>query len=931
MTIIRAVSTSVIRIVLLLFLVCLVGKQPLAIENYDFPRLGNYTGTYYPASEVSRFDLLVSYCLGDTARERSRNLKDLNPAATLLAYFLIEETASDTLDYYGEEIYPGWWLVRPGTTLSENLDATSTVLIVADPSRLRVWDDILVDNEHMHVESISGNEVAVKRACGSPPSPAASHSVSTKVSVHVSIWTRDDGVRHWMLNNSVYCPRDPQGRRWIDFLLECILENILPDPIWDGVFFDQCHDDISWIQEGNTDADGNDLADGGVGWGEGVAELVDRIRAAAPPDFMILRNNMSCECNELYNGGMEEHFSSLEPYHGGYYQLGRWAYLMRWYFNWEAESRAPRAVLINATTFNTGSIDLREMRMGLASALMEGAFYGYDVGSQHHGQPYWFDEFSVGPCGWPTQDATCKGYLGQPLAPAYNAEDPNVTLAEALETGIPDPETCVWRRDFEHGCALVNADSVTRTVNLRGEYRKIQGVQDPTVNDGSLISHVTIDSFDGIILLAPNMHCENLPPHADAGPDQYISKSGVLFYDDFEDGAESDWLYNPESQWSVVLDGDDHVLEGRPPRAWAGINRVVGDLSYRARMRLMEGDGRVNSQFREANCEHYVVNFEIYGTGLSKGNYCVGDYTCLKYQNEEHSFGEWHVLEVVAIGSTIRVFVDQQQKIEYVDPSPLPEGTISFWTADTRFYLNNVLIGVPAQLSAACSSDPNPGDQLEFSWEFLSKPLTSMAALSDPSQRDPTFIPDVPGTYRLQLTVRDILGAQDTDEVFAYVGVSSPAVFKVTRNGDVRSNGAYYGQSFETGAADVAEWVPVSEEVEPGDVLELDPDNPGHYRKSRGPCSTLVAGVVSTEPGVVLGTGEDVEGKALLALLGIVPVKVTDEGGPIQPGDLLVTSSTPGYAMRWDPDVGSPCNLVGKALEPLDGSSGIILVLLTAH
>jgi len=48
--------------------------------------------------------------------------------------------------------------------------------------------------------------------------------------------------------------------------------------------------------------------------------------------------------------------------------------------------------------------------------------------------------------------------------------------------------------------------------------------------------------------------------------------------------------------------------------------------------------------------------------------------------------------------------------------------------------------------------------------------------------------------------------------------------------------------------------VSVSEPVVPGDVLELDPDNPSHYRKSRGPCSNLVAGVVSTDPGFVLGS-----------------------------------------------------------------------------
>jgi hypothetical protein len=144
----------------------------------------------------------------------------------------------------------------------------------------------------------------------------------------------------------------------------------------------------------------------------------------------------------------------------------------------------------------------------------------------------------------------------------------------------------------------------------------------------------------------------------------------------------------------------------------------------------------------------------------------------------------------------------------------------------------------------------------------------------------------------------------------------------------------------------------VSEPVEPGNVLELDPENPGHYRKSRGPCSTLVAGVVSTNPGVVLGADATSHGtdpstldfgpwtddsrpwtsdSALLALIGIVPVKVTDEGGSIEPGDLLVSSSTPGYAMRWDPESSEPCNFIGKALETLTGKGGVIAVLLMAH
>jgi len=162
--------------------------------------------------------------------------------------------------------------------------------------------------------------------------------------------------------------------------------------------------------------------------------------------------------------------------------------------------------------------------------------------------------------------------------------------------------------------------------------------------------------------------------------------------------------------------------------------------------------------------------------------------------------------------------------------------------------------------------------------------------------------------------------------------VDTPAVFRVeAQTGDLHSDGMVHAGSFAAGSADVAEWVPVAATVGPGDVLELDLAQPGTYRLSANRCSHLVAGVVSTQPGVVLADGIGMCEKTLLALTGIVPVKVTREGGPIQPGDLLVTSSTPGHAMRWSGSDPCLCSLVGKALEPMLGESGIILVLLTAH
>ena len=105
--------------------------------------------------------------------------------------------------------------------------------------------------------------------------------------------------------------------------------------------------------------------------------------------------------------------------------------------------------------------------------------------------------------------------------------------------------------------------------------------------------------------------------------------------------------------------------------------------------------------------------------------------------------------------------------------------------------------------------------------------------------------------------------------------VETEAAFRVTRWGDVYADGAYYcglaRGCFNAGqGADIAKWVWVSEPVEPGDVIEIDPKYPGRYRKSRGAYSKLAAGVVSAAPGVVLGESPLPDGrKALLALRGI--------------------------------------------------------------
>jgi hypothetical protein len=117
----------------------------------------------------------------------------------------------------------------------------------------------------------------------------------------------------------------------------------------------------------------------------------------------------------------------------------------------------------------------------------------------------------------------------------------------------------------------------------------------------------------------------------------------------------------------------------------------------------------------------------------------------------------------------------------------------------------------------------------------------------------------------------------------------------------------------------------------PGDLLVLDPEHPGKFLKSAEPYSTSVSGIYSTKPGMVgrrqLPPKSDAE--LPMAVIGIVPAKVSNENGPVKVGDLLVSSSTAGYAMKGTDRSRMLGAVIGKAMGTLDSDKGVIEVLVT--
>jgi hypothetical protein len=174
-----------------------------------------------------------------------------------------------------------------------------------------------------------------------------------------------------------------------------------------------------------------------------------------------------------------------------------------------------------------------------------------------------------------------------------------------------------------------------------------------------------------------------------------------------------------------------------------------------------------------------------------------------------------------------------------------------------------------------------------------------------------------------------LLEVNGTAQVDGSLNVGNGGI--VFPNGGGTQTVAYTGV---TCGGDYAESVNVAgnrTNYEPGDVLVIDPSAPGKFLKANQAYSTLVAGIYSTKPGTVgrRQTTAKSPDEVPMAMVGIVPTKVSAENGPIKTGDLLVASSTLGRAMKGTDRSLLTGAVIGKALGSLDSGTGVIEVLVT--
>lgn len=121
--------------------------------------------------------------------------------------------------------------------------------------------------------------------------------------------------------------------------------------------------------------------------------------------------------------------------------------------------------------------------------------------------------------------------------------------------------------------------------------------------------------------------------------------------------------------------------------------------------------------------------------------------------------------------------------------------------------------------------------------------------------------------------------------------------------------------------------------VQPGMVVCIDPDRPGELMLSSRAYDKTVAGVISgaggLRPGMMMGQqGTLANGAHPVALTGRVYCMVDAISAPIEPGDLLTTSDTPGHAMKAQSYDLAHGTIIGKAMTGLAEGKGLVMVLV---
>ncbi len=302
-------------------------------------------------------------------------------------------------------------------------------------------------------------------------------------------WPQDAVFKNLQVNDSWWL-RDARGNiistwtgiyntdmsiGWSDALIDFVKNNILQNGDWDGIFWDMVDGGVSFHNGGNIDLNRDGVRDVAKNldeqWRNRVAYFLEKSQKELNVKYIVINGNSAEIYQKHINGRMYEDFPT--PWEFG----GNWNLILKGLEKNQTLNKNPQLYIFNGTSKNTGkNTNYRHFRFGLASSLLfDNIFYSFDHGTEDHGQIWWYDEYQVN--------------LGNPINSFYSISG----KAKFLDD--------VWRRDYANGIALINTTKKTYDLDLGGEFEKISGTQDKTVNNGEIVSRLKIGAMNAILLL----------------------------------------------------------------------------------------------------------------------------------------------------------------------------------------------------------------------------------------------------------------------------------------------------------------------------------------------------------------------------------------------------------------------------------------------
>jgi len=389
---------------------------------------------------------------------------------------------------------------------------------------------------------------------------------------------------------------------WISYLANFVQEEVMSTGYWDGIFYDEVQDTIDWISPLDVNKDGkNDTTtQANTLWEENYLELFSTTRELLGDEAIIITNGSS---NKAFapsvNGRMFETFPSSTD------SLTDWKNSTTDYLQFEDEIEHDPIIIVNVNTENTGTRDdYQKVRFGITSTLLGNGFFAFDYGTEDHGQLWTYDEYDV--------------YLGKAKGEPENILSPSMSSIVSS----------VWERDFEQGKIIVNATNSQQTVRLDGEYEKIHGSQDPSINSGSIVSTITLAAKDGIILLRPIDSLQNAV-FANGSfariftAEGATKRTGFFAYDNSQSGGLRVITQDIDQDDSLetIVAGDTYVTiyreNGTVEKTFApytetytqGINLAIGDLENDGTIEIVTGtENGGGPHVRVFNSEGELIN-----------------------------------------------------------------------------------------------------------------------------------------------------------------------------------------------------------------------------------------------------------------------------------------------------------------------------------